>query len=99
MEYLGFYWSDFDKLGLVGKLTTSARIVSIDNIGRANIRISAIRPVKTDFMFYISSHVRFSPKSGKICTNFYFAIFLAVFQFSKFLIEYVINFCVVLLIF
>ncbi len=38
------------------------------------------RPVKTDFMFYISSRVRFSPNSGKICTNFYFAIFLAVFQ-------------------
>ncbi len=46
-----------------------------------------VRPVKTDFMFYISSRVHFSPKSGKICTNFYFAIFLAVFQFIKFLLN------------
>ncbi len=46
-----------------------------------------VRPVKTDFMFYISSRVRFSPKSGKICTNSYFAIFLDVFQISKFLMN------------
>ncbi len=49
--------------------------------------ILVVRPVKTDFMFYISSRVRFSPKSGKNCTNFCFAIFLAVFQFSKFLMN------------
>ncbi len=49
--------------------------------------INIIRPVKTDFMFYISSRVCFSLKSRKICTNFYFAIFLAVFQFSKFLMN------------
>ena len=46
-----------------------------------------VRPVKSDFMFYISSRVRFSLKTGKICTNLYFAIFLAVFQFSKFLMN------------
>ena len=46
-----------------------------------------VRPVKTDFMFYISSRVRFSPNSGKICTNSYFAIFLVAFQFSKFLLN------------
>ena len=58
-----------------------------------------IRPVKTDFMFYISSRVRFGPNSGKICTNLYFAIFLAVFQLSKFLMNMLINLCGVLLIF
>ncbi len=46
-----------------------------------------LRPVKTDFMFYISSRVRFSPNSGKNCTNLYFAIFLAAFQFSRFLMN------------
>ena len=38
---------------------------------------SQVRPVKTDFMFYISSRARFNPNSGKNCTNFYFANFLA----------------------
>ena len=46
-----------------------------------------LSPVKTDFMFYISSHVRLSHNSGKNCTNFYFAIFFAAFQFSKFLMN------------
>ncbi len=50
-----------------------------------------VRPVKTDFMFYISSRFRFSPKSGKNCTNFYFAISLHVFQFSKCLINMLSN--------
>ncbi len=36
------------------------------------------RPVKSDFMFYISSRVRFSPDSGKICTNFYLYYFCAI---------------------
>ncbi len=47
----------------------------------------SLRPIKTDFMFYISSRVRFSLNCGKICTNFYFAIFLAAFQFRKFLMN------------
>ncbi len=45
---------------------------------------SLLRPVKTDFMFYISLRVRFSLNSGKNSTNFYFAIFQTVFQFNKF---------------
>ncbi len=58
-----------------------------DTLGHNQISLSyisifwgnLIRPVKTDFMFYISWRIRFSPKSGKICTNFYFAVFLADF--------------------
>ncbi len=54
-----------------------------------------IRPVKTDFMFNISSRVHFSPNSRKICTNLYFAIFLAVFQFSKFLMNMLLTFVLI----
>ena len=31
-------------------------------------------PLKTDFMFYISLRVRFSPNSGKICTNSFYVM-------------------------
>ena len=53
---------------------------------------SLIRPVIIDFMFYISPRIRFSPNSGNICTNFYFVIFLGVFQFSKFLMNMLLTF-------
>ena len=51
------------------------------------LEVLVARVLKTDFMFNISSRVRFSPNSGKICTNFYFNIFLAIFQFRKFLMN------------
>ncbi len=66
----------------------SGYIFVCSDLGRHSISCnSLLRLVKTDFMFYISSRVCFSPNSGKNCTNPYFPIFLVVFQFSKFLMN------------